>query len=108
MRPSAKGRNASVAAAWPAPRPPIPGVSTTTSPCLSSGLGTLISTRSTLRSFRGLPTSLTHSLSWSMATASLTAVPSSRLRLTVATASSPKRTSVIADVARSSSTGQIA
>ena len=48
IRPSAKGRNASVAAAWPAPSPPMPGVSTTTRPCLSSGLGTVISTRSTL------------------------------------------------------------
>ena len=34
----------SVAAAWPAPRPPMPGVSTTTRPCFSSGLGTVIST----------------------------------------------------------------
>ena len=39
MRPSANGRKARVAAAWPAPSPPMPGVSTSTRPFASSGLG---------------------------------------------------------------------
>ncbi len=49
-----------MAAACPAPRPPMPGVSTSTSPCVRIALGTAISTRSTPRSLPGFPASVTH------------------------------------------------
>ncbi len=110
INPSANGRKLSVAAACPAPSPPIPGVSTITRPCLSNGLGTTMSTRSTRLWLPGLPASLTQSPTCSIGIVSVVggspAAPDSALRRTTAPGCSPHRTSVIADVARSSSTGQ--
>ena len=89
----------------------MPGVSTSTRPCCSSALGTTISTRSTRLWLPGLPISLTQSPTCSIGIVSVVggspAFPDSAPRRTTATGCSPQRTSVIADVARSSSTGQM-
>ncbi len=68
----------------------MPGVSTTTRPCFSSGLGTVISTRSTCLALRGLPASLTQSGRLSIGTGWVVGgAPSSPRRRTDAPASSP-------------------
>ncbi len=76
--PSAYGRKASVAAAYPVATPPAPGVSTMATPSARNGLGTAMSMRSTLRLLSGLPASVTQSRIVAGSIDSTTASPSFR------------------------------
>ncbi len=106
ISPSEKGRKAMVAAAWPPPRPPMPGVSTSITPSASRRLGTEMSTRSTPLWLPSLPCSVTQSPTVSTDTSSAEGAPCSSRRRTTAWGVSPCWTKVMTEVARSSSTGQ--